>query len=160
MRREQAARRLAALGAPLRLRVAMPDAPGYRLLFAHLRRDWRLIGAEAVRVAPGRPADLRLVDEVAPALLASWYFRHFHCLSSPVCDPAADAAMEQARVAPIPAEQRAHFAEVDRLLGELHPFISLGSPVRWSLVSRRMTGFRANMFARHPIETLLATQRR
>ena len=90
-----AARAIAALGleAPLRLRVAMPDGPGYRLVFAHLRRDWRMIGVEAERVAPGAPADLRLIDQVAPANLASWYLRHFTCDASAVCDAAADQAL-------------------------------------------------------------------
>ncbi|MGQ0559882.1 MAG: ABC transporter substrate-binding protein [Sphingosinicella sp.] len=161
MRREQAARRIAALPEPLhRLRVAMPAAPGYRLLFAHLRRDWRLIGVEAVRVGHGQPAELQLVDEVAPALLASWYFRHFRCDAGAVCDTEADAAMEQARFAASPSERRDHFAEVDRRLAALQPFIPLGSPVRWSLVSRRLNGFRPNPFARHPVETLLVTERR
>ena len=40
--------------APLEVRVAMPDGPGYRLLFAHLRRDWAAVGVEAVRVPAGR----------------------------------------------------------------------------------------------------------
>ena len=76
----------ARLEAPLRVRVAMPEGPGYRLVFAHLRRDWRLIGVEAERVADRSPADLRLIDAVAPANLATWYLRHFACDASPVCD--------------------------------------------------------------------------
>ena len=51
MRRELATRAIAAAGEPVRVRVAMPDGPGYRLLFAHLRRDWRMIGVDA---SPGR----------------------------------------------------------------------------------------------------------
>lgn len=157
-RRAEAARAIAALAleAPLRLRVAMPDGPGYRLIFAHLRHDWRLIGVDAVRVGPSEAADLVFLDEVAPANLASWYLRHFTCEASAVCDPAADAALLAARLAARPADRQAQFAIADRILTGLTPFIPLTQPVRWSLVPRRLTGFRPNPFARHPAVNLIA----
>ena len=158
MRREFAARTIAALEEPLRLRVAMPASPGYRLLFAHLRRDWRLIGVEAERVEPGAEADLRLIDEVAPAGLASWYLRHFTCEAGFVCDTAADQAMETARASPLLPERQAQLAIADQLLAGLTPYIALGSPVRWSLVAPRLTGVRPNPFARHPPGTLIAEE--
>ena len=159
-RRARAAEAIAALGAegPLRLRVAMPDGPGYRLVFAHLRRDWRIVGVEAERVRPGAPADLRLVDSVAPANLASWYLRQFGCDASSVCDAAADQALAAARLAPTAAERTAQFVIADRILVELAPFIPLTGPVRWSLVSQRLRGFRANPFARHSASELIARQ--
>ncbi len=158
MRREAAQRAIAALGleAPLRVRVATPDGPGYRLVFAHLRRDWRLIGVDAERVGPGAPAELRLIDEVAPANLASWYLRHFTCEASAVCDAAADQALARARLAARTRDRSAEFAIADRILTDLAPFIPLTAPVRWSLVSPRLTGFRPNPFARHPAANLIA----
>ena len=158
MRRQIAAGTIAALGEPLRVRVAMPDGPGFRLLFAYLRRDWRLIGIEAQRVAPDAPAELRLIDRVAPAVLATWYLRHFTCDSARICDPAADQALQEARLAARAADRRGHIAIADQILTGLTPFIPLGSPVRWSLVSPRLTGFRPNPFARHPAGTLIAEE--
>ena len=158
MRRELAARTIAGLAEPLRVRVAMPDGPGYRLLFAHLRRDGRLIGIEAVRVGPQAAAELKLIDAVAPAALASWYLRHFTCDTGRVCDPAADEALAAARLARRGADRRAQFAVADRILTEATPFVPIGSPVRWSLVSPRLTGFRPNRFARHPAGTLIAEE--
>lgn len=152
---ERVARARAAIAAlnlaePLRLRVAMPDGPGYRIAFAALRRDWRAIGVEAVRVPADAPAaELRLIDEVAPAVLATWYLRHFACEAARVCDAAADAALQEARVARTLAERRLHLARADQILGELTPFVPLAGPVRWSLVGQRLTGFRPNMFGRH-----------
>jgi oligopeptide transport system substrate-binding protein len=156
-RRDEARRLIAelALEAPLRLRVALPDGPGYRLILAHLRHDWRLIGVETERVAPGQPADLILIDEVAPANLASWYLRHFSCEASGVCDPEADEALQAARLAATPAERQAQFVLADRILTRATPFIPLTAPVRWSLV-RRLDGFRLNPFARHPAVNLIA----
>lgn len=158
MRRELAGRTLAALAEPLRLRVAIPDAPGYRIVFAHLRRDWRLVGVEAERVAPGAAADLVLIDAVAPAMLSSWYLRHFACDTGRVCDPLADQALQAARVARSPAERRNQLAQAHQLLAAATPFIPLTAPVRWSLVAPRLTGFQPNPFARHPAATLIAEE--
>lgn len=157
-RRDEARRLIAelALPAPLTVRVAMPDGPGYRTIFAYLRRDWRMIGVEAMRAGPGEPADLILIDEVAPANLGSWYLRHFTCEASAVCDGAADAALQAARLAANPVERQAQFALADRILSRATPFIPLTAPVRWSLVPGRLDGFRPNAFARHPAVNLIA----
>ena len=144
---------------PPRLRVSMPDGPGARLIFAYLRRDWRAIGVEAEQVSPTERADLVFLDEVAPASLASWYLRHFTCQASIVCSTEADAAMDAARNASSFAERRDALASADRLLTEAVPFIPLAAPVRWSLVSPRLTGFQPNPFANHFIGSLIAARR-
>ena len=161
-RRATAARAIAAAaeGEAATLTVAMPDGPGYRLVFAHLRRDWRTIGVDARRVAAdSKSADLRLIDAVAPADLASWYLRQFSCRASAVCDSSADTSMEAARVAPTAQERQRLLTEVDRTFSELTPFIPLTAPVRWSLVSPRLTGFRGNAFGRHNLAELIAARR-
>ena len=142
----------------LAVRVALPESIGHRLLFARLRRDWAAVGVEAVRVPAGAAADLRLVDEVAPAGLASWYLRHFSCEASRVCDPAADEMMAAARIAPDAASRRGLLANADRILAGLGSFIPLTAPVRWSLVAPRLTGFRPNSVGRHPIGELIREQ--
>jgi peptide/nickel transport system substrate-binding protein len=145
-------------GGRLTVRVALPDGPGYRPLFARLRRDWATVGVDAQRVPAGAPADLRLIDEVAPAGLASWYLRHFSCEASRICDPAADEMMAAARMAPDAATRRSRLADADRILAGLGPFIPLAAPVRWSLVAPRLTGFRPNAFGRHPVGELIRAQ--
>jgi peptide/nickel transport system substrate-binding protein len=157
MRRALATRTLAGLlkGKKLHIRVALPEGPGYRTPFAILRRDWAAIGVTAERVGPAAPADLRLLDEVAPAGLASWYLRHFACGEGLVCDPAADLALEAARMAPNQEVRRTSLAEADRILAGDAPFIVIAAPVRWSLVAPRLTGFRPNVFGRHPAGELV-----
>jgi peptide/nickel transport system substrate-binding protein len=145
---------------PVKLRVAMPDGPGARLIFAHLRRDWRAIGVDAERVSAGERADLIFLDEVAPANLASWYLRHFTCDASIVCSAEADAAMEAARNAPSFEQRRDSLAAADRLLTEAVPFIPLAAPVRWSLVTPRLTGFEPNPFGIHFVGSLVSPRRR
>jgi peptide/nickel transport system substrate-binding protein len=161
MRRADAARIITAAGAegPVRLRVALPEGPGYRLVFAHLRRDWRAIGVSADAVSAAAEADLRIIDAVAPANLATWYLRTFSCRASAICSGEADAALDRARAALVPAERQMHLAEADRLLTEVTPFISLTAPVRWSLVSPRLTGFQPNPFGRRFLGSLVAPRR-
>jgi len=155
-RRPAAARAIAALDVPVTLRVALPGGPGYRLLFAHLRRDWAAIGVAATIAAPGARADLILIDAVAPSLAAPWYLRRFACDSSPVCDPAADAALAEARAAPNAAVRQAALARADQLLAGAGAYIVLGAPLRWSLAAPRLNGVRPNPFAHHPASTLIA----
>lgn len=161
MRRAQAQATIDELGeaVPSTLRVSMPSDPGYRAVFAHLRRDWRAIGLEVEHVAPGTRADLVLVDEVAPAVLPSWYLRHFTCQASIICSAVADEALASARQATDPAERRAAWARADEALEAVNPFIALAAPVRWSLVSPRVTGFRPNPFALHGASELIAADR-
>lgn len=164
MRRARAAEVIAAIPAFAEgdgvIRVGMPDTPGHRLVFAHLRRDWRAIGLAPERVAPdSAEADLLFLDDVAPASLASWYIRHFTCDRSRVCDPVADEMMAGARNA-INAQMRTiYLANADRLLAEAAPFIAIAAPVRWSLRGPRATGFTPNLFARHPADALVGVRR-
>lgn len=137
------------------VRVAMPDAPGHRLLFALIRRDLARVGVDARRVPPAAPADLRLLDAVAPASLASWYLRWFECGRSALCDSRADEALARARAAQTGAERALAFAEADRLLVDATVFVALATPVRWSLVRPGLEGFSPNIYARHPLPPLL-----
>lgn len=156
-RRELAARIVAEFGAAERprLRIAVPEGLGYRIVFAHLRRDWRFIGVDAVPVAAGAAADLRLIDEVAPADLVPWYLRHFVCAASPICDESVDQALEAARVAATRPERQALLVQADQDLNRITAFIPIGSPVRWSLRSPRLNGFRPNVFGRHALTELI-----
>ena len=142
-----------------RVRVAMPDGAGYRIVFAHLRHDWAAIGVDAVRVRPQDSADLRLIDAVAPALLASWYLRFLTCDAALIYESAADEALGAARTARTIAERRAQLAKADELLTNLTTYIPLAGPVRWSLVAQRLNGFRPNPFARHFAGELIAEER-
>jgi oligopeptide transport system substrate-binding protein len=161
VRRQEAARTLAPADGdvPLRLRVAMPEGPGYRLVFAQLRRDWRAIGVEAERVAADADADLRFVDIVAPAMMTAWYLRNFTCDRSPLCSPEADSALAAARETSSVPERRALLAKADGMITQAALFVPIAAPVRWSLVSPRLTGFRRNMFGRHAPGELIAKAR-
>ena len=158
-RRAEARRLIDAAGTPVAIRVAMPEGTGYRLLFAYLERDWAAIGVSAERVAMPRDADLRLLDAVAPSRGASWYLERFTCARAAVCDAAADAALASSRIAGNANERAAYFAEADRRLTDAPVFIPVAAPVRWSLATRRLTGYRPNPFAVHGLTDLLRRER-
>lgn len=157
-RREQARQAIASreVALPVRVRVAMPDAPGFRLLFAFIRRDWRAIGVDAELAGRGEPADLRLIDSVAPVTLASWYMRALSCGRDTLCVPEADRLVDTARMTLNETERQALLGAADRLLTDAAIFIPISEPLRWSLVSQRLNGWQPNPFARHLPASLIA----
>jgi peptide/nickel transport system substrate-binding protein len=151
--------RLANPGVRTMVRVALPDGPGSKLLFALLRSDWAVIGVSSVRVAQYADADLRLIDEVEPSQTATWYLRRFSCDRSPVCSEVADTALEIARIAPDPIDRAARIADADLRLAEIVPYIPIAQPLRWALVAPRLSGFRTNNRGVHPLNHLLEESR-
>jgi peptide/nickel transport system substrate-binding protein len=149
-----AARRLLAADEPATLRLALPDGPGADLLFSRLSADWGVLGITLERTAPGQPADLRLVDAVAPSTSPAWFLRQFRCEVPPICDEEADPLLEAARTAPVAAQRAALLAEAARAMDDFQLFLPIAAPVRWSLVSGRIEGFAGNRFARHTLTSL------
>ena len=136
------------------LSVALPDGPGADILYQELIRDWGAIGLNLERAAPGTPADLALLDEVAPSSSPAWFIRRFRCEIAPVCDADADKLMDAARDTPIPAQRYALLAQAAGRIDDAQLFIPITAPVRWSLVSGRIQGFAGNRYARHTLTDL------
>ncbi|MDB5688635.1 MAG: extracellular solute-binding protein [Sphingomonas bacterium] len=141
-------------GAAPTIRIALPVGPGANLLFAALRRDWRGIGVRAERVAPDSPADVRLIDAVAPADVASWYLRRFTCDLSRVCSEEADALLIAARDATTLAERAGFLAGADARLTAITAFVPLAMPLRWSLAEPGRIGLQPNARGIHPLDHL------
>jgi peptide/nickel transport system substrate-binding protein len=98
------------------------------------------------------PADLRLVDAVAPYDSARWYL----ATACAPCGDAAMAAIEQARLAPTLAGRSAAIAAADAAVNADTPFIPLARPLRWSLATPRLRQFQTNARAWHPLNRLRA----
>ena len=156
-RREQAAKEArTAIGSdePLKLAIALPDGPGSDIVFARLATDWRPLGIELVRAGKGVPADLKLIDEVAPSASRAWFVRSFRCGVVPLCSKDADTLMDSARVAQIAVQRSAMLAEAAQLIDDDVLFLPIAAPIRWSLVAEGLPGFAENIFARHPLSGL------
>ncbi|MDH7638846.1 ABC transporter substrate-binding protein [Sphingomonas oryzagri] len=141
-------------GAPPVLRIAMPAGPGARLLFAAIARGWRSIGVSAVAVGPDDAADLRLIDEIAPADVASFYLRSFACDRQVACSDVTDRLLVEARDADSLAERTVLLIQADALMADNTPFIAFGPPVRWSLVAPSLDLYRDSPWAIHPLNEL------
>ena len=136
------------------LRIALPQGPGGQLLFNRLAADWGVLGIKLERVASGQPADLKLIDAVAPSTSPAWFLRQFRCEVAPICDEQADSLLEAARATPVAAQRGALLAEAAREMDDLQLFIPIAAPVRWSLVSTRIEGFAGNRFGIHTLTSL------
>lgn len=138
------------------LRIAVPDTPGGRILFAYVAADFARLGLESRRVGMGAASDLRLIDEVAPNDDALWALRRLSCRRDTLCDRDAQALIDAA-AANIDAGQRnRQISEAETALGRYVPFIPLATPLRWSVASQRLTGLRPNARAAHPLNHLIA----
>lgn len=136
------------------LRIALPEGAGSRVIFAVLRTNWAAVGIPAVRVAWDADADLRLVDRIAATESATWYLEQFHCSRGLPC---SDAYAEKLIEIQETTSERVRTIRITEAVAELQritPFIPLLRPIRWSLVSQRITGFSINRFASHPLDTL------
>ena len=140
------------------VRIALPNGPGARLLFALLARDWQRIGVTAKAVAPGASADFRLMDEVAPSANPLWYLAPFAaCATTPLCSPKVRNSLSLARQAR-PEDRAAFFAEADKVIAKDQLFIPIARPLRWSLVTPNLAGFAENARAIHPLNRLASAR--
>jgi len=130
------------------------------MLFALIADDWRRIGVRAIAVAPGDPADLRLVDAVAPADVASFYLRAFACDQHVPCTAVSDQVLIAARFAPTLAERAVLLTQADALITQNTPFIALGAPIRWSLVAADLDLYRDSPRGIHPLNELRSPLKR
>lgn len=136
------------------IRVALPDGPGSEIVFSRLSQDWGALGVRVERSGRGEAADFRLVDRVAPASSASWFVRQFRCEIATVCDKGVDEILETARNMPVLAQRSALLLEASKGIDSLQLFIPIAAPIRWSLVSGRISGFAGNRFAIHTLTGL------
>jgi oligopeptide transport system substrate-binding protein len=134
----------------LRLRIALPRGPGGTILYGLIAANLIQIGIGAERVEINAPADLRLIDAVAPYDSARWYL----ATACQQCSAEAQTALEAAREADTMALRAQHLAEADAALAADVAFIPISRPLRWSLVSLRLKGWQGNSRAWHPLNHL------
>ena len=151
-RRMSARDMVAAWKQPVTLRLALPAGPGATRIYGAFAASMIAIGISPERVTLNAPADLRLIDRVAPYDDARWYF----VIACGQCGTQAQDAIEAARIAPTVADRAARLAEADLAMDADAAFIPIARPLRWSLVSPRLTKWQLNPRAWHPLNHLRA----
>ena len=137
------------------LRIAVPDTPGGRILFAYVAADFKAIGVPSQRVAMASKADLRLIDEVAPNDDPIWALRRLSCRRDTLCNREAQDLIALATANIDIGQRRQQIGDAEAVLVRYAPFIPIATPLRWSVASQRLTGLRANGRAQHPLNHLI-----
>ncbi len=138
-------------GKKVTVRLALPSGPGSDLLFASLAQSWQAIGVETEKTKAGQPADLALIDEVAPVNSALWYLGRLGCQTRLPCSQDADASLIDAVSATNGADRAAAIAKADAQQTAAHYYFPLAQPLRWSLVDPDLAGWRDNAAGAHPL---------
>ncbi|MCW3836152.1 ABC transporter substrate-binding protein [Sphingomonas canadensis] len=153
-RREQARTRVAAWqrahAEPVIARIAVPAGPGGTIVWRELARGMIAIGVRPVRTGPDDPADLVLIDAVAPYDSARW-FLVTACRACPA--PLADR-ITAARDAPTLEERARRIAEADLAILADSAYIPIAQPLRWSIVTEKANGWQGNTRGWHPLNHL------
>ena len=134
----------------IRLRIAIPEGPGGNLLYGYVGAALISLGITPERVAHNAPADLRLIDAVAPYDSGRWYV----ATACQPCSEQAQTAIDAARDADSPRLRSQQIAVADAALAADVAFIPLARPLRWSLVSLRLKAWTGNSRAWHPLNHL------
>lgn len=135
---------------PLEMRIALPPGPGATLIWAHLASAMQRIGITPQRVGLNDPADLRLIDAVAPYDSGRW-FLNTACIA---CSDEARTLIDAAREAPDLAARALRIAEADAALTADSSYIPIAQPLRWSLVALRLDAWQRNTRGWHPLNHL------
>lgn len=136
------------------VRIALPAGVGSRMLFGLIAGDFARIGVTARPVGMDAEAELKLIDEVAAYDSPFWYLSRIGCSNGLACGPDAAARLDDAGRTADPAQRARKIADAEQAAIGFGGYIPLAQPIRWSLVSRRLTGFMPSPRARHPLNQL------
>jgi oligopeptide transport system substrate-binding protein len=158
-RRGEAMRLLAAAGfgpeRPLRLVLLVPAAADWQQLAEALASSLLPAGIEIVIARAGRAAarhDLALAEVTAQVPDIVTHLATWRCGRVLPCSAAADRQLLAAADAGSDAPRRLALAAAAEAELMADPaFVPLLRPVRWALVSGRISGFAANALGRHPV---------
>jgi ABC-type transport system substrate-binding protein len=158
-------------GHPLTVTISLPDAREPAAIAAEVASDWTRIGvttrtvvrspaALALDVARGT-YELAAVERTAPLDSALAFLTPFACggSSGTYCNPGADALVAAARTATDPAAAATTLGAAEAAMVADTPMIALFAPVRWALVSPRVSGWTANAAGQHPLALLAVSGR-
>lgn len=163
------------LATPLTVTISLPDAREHTAVAAEVAASWSRIGvrttivtrspeAHALAIARGT-FELALIERTSPVDTPLTFLLPFACAASNgglggYCNPGAGGLIAAARASADPAAGAATLGLAEATMVADTPLIALFAPVRWALVSPRVTGWSDNAVGQHPLALLGLTGRR
>lgn len=157
---------------PLTVTISLPDAREHIAVAAEVAADWARVGVKTVTVIRSPEAhalavahgtfELALVERTSPVDTPLAFLLPFTCggggaatgSSGGYCNPGADGLVTAARASPDPAAGATTLGLAEAAMVADTPLIALFAPVRWALVSPRVTGWSGNAAGQHPLALL------
>lgn len=126
---------------------------GRALFDAFLVQQFKAIGVKLT--FDSNEPDIELVDEIVPYDGPRWILGRVSCARKVSCDPEGDKLLKRAILSTVPAERADLLDKAGIIFANHGGFIPLASPIRWSLVGPRVTGFQPSHYALHPLQQLV-----
>ena len=160
---------------PLTVTISLPDAREHTAVAAEVAASWSRIGVRTVIVTRSPEAhalavargsfDLALIERTSPVDTPLTFLLPFACITGHggpggYCNPVAGGLIAAARASADPAAGAATLGLAEATMVADTPLIALFAPVRWALVSPRVTGWSGNAAGQHPLALLGLTGRR
>lgn len=150
---------------PLKVTISLRDAREDAAIAAEVAADWARVGVvtQTIVRSPKGHADaiargtfeLAVVERTVPIDSPFPFLTPFACTGgSTYCNPAADALVAAARTAGDVATGNTALASAEAAIVADAPLIALFAPLRWALVSPRVTGWSGNAAGQHPLALL------
>jgi ABC-type oligopeptide transport system substrate-binding subunit len=150
---------------PLTLRLALPLGREHAAVAAAVAAQWAplgvRVGAETrdeaghVRAIARGDFELALAERLAPADAPLFFLAPFRCGGiAGACNREAERLLDAARTAPDLTLRTQSIRLAERLLVDDTPAIMLFTPVRWSLIDPRVSGWAPNALGAHPFSRL------
>lgn len=151
---------------PLVVRVSVPRGREHANVLQAVANEWARIGVTVQQVVrresdaasdpfAGGEVHLALVERIAPFDSALFFLSPFDCGPSRVyCNEEASSLILAAKAAPTIGQRQDLLRRAEELMVADAPLIALFVPIRWSLVSPRVSGWSQNTVGAHPLSRL------
>ncbi len=150
---------------PLRLNLLLTPGAEHRSIAESVAADWARIGVivsvtvvTAVvldRLVARGDFDMALDESAMPVPDVAAMLSRWRCGAGAFCDTNGDALLAEARAA-APDARAPLLARAEAQLMAGPPLVPLFAPVRWALVSNKVTGWVPNAAGSHPLARLAA----
>ncbi|MFC3713027.1 peptide ABC transporter substrate-binding protein [Sphingoaurantiacus capsulatus] len=154
------------LDRPLDIEISLPAAREHAAIAAAVSQDWAAIGvrtrtvtrsaAAHAKALTGNDYQLALIERLSPVDSGFFFLSPYSCAAKTAgyCSKEADRLLDATRTMPDLDPRRNTLQSAEALIAAEQPAIMLFTPVRWSLVHPRVSGWADNISGARPLSRL------